>query len=62
VKSDYADSHANRGNTLMELGRFDDALATYDRAVALAPNDVSGLYGRANALAKLGRTKGGCML
>jgi Tfp pilus assembly protein PilF len=35
---DYADAWANRGALLQELGRFDDAIASYDRAIALNPH------------------------
>ncbi len=34
---DTADGHYNRGNALAKSGRYEDALAAYDRALALQP-------------------------
>lgn len=34
----------NRGKSLTDLGRFPEALADYQRAVSLAPNDVANRY------------------
>jgi protein O-GlcNAc transferase len=47
--------HANRGNVLRELGRFAEAIASYDLALALRPDYPNALNGRAIALAALGR-------
>ena len=38
MRPDYADAFVNRGVTLHELKRFDEALASYDRAIALRPD------------------------
>jgi tetratricopeptide (TPR) repeat protein len=35
----HADAHGNRGNALQELKRIDEALASYDRALALKPDN-----------------------
>ena len=34
---DLADAHENRADVLCELGRLDEAVESYDRALALAP-------------------------
>ena len=38
MRPDYAEALSNRGNTLQELQRFEEALASYDRALALRPD------------------------
>src|SRR5262249_40805544 len=45
----------NRGNALLALGRHAQALASYDRALAIRPNHARALNNRGNALQKLGR-------
>jgi tetratricopeptide (TPR) repeat protein len=47
--------HSAIGGILARLGRHADALAAYDRAMALAPRDESALRGRADALTELDR-------
>ena len=51
----YAEGWSNRGNVLKDLGRFDDALESYGRALGLAPGMVHTLISRANVLRELGR-------
>jgi Ca-activated chloride channel family protein len=41
-----AESHYNRGNVLARLGRFEDAVAEYDAALALAPDHVDAGHNR----------------
>jgi tetratricopeptide (TPR) repeat protein len=38
LKPDYAEAFNNRGVTLKELNRIDDALANCDKAIALKPD------------------------
>jgi tetratricopeptide (TPR) repeat protein len=45
----------NRGAILRALGRHDDALATYDRALTLDPKNADVLSNRANVLFDMGR-------
>ena len=45
----------NRGKTLAQLGRLDEALASHDMALARAPNHVNALYNRGNVLLALKR-------
>lgn len=47
----YLDS---RGLVLLRLGRLDEAIATYDRALAKAPRQTSSLWGRSIAWARKG--------
>ncbi len=39
-------AHYNRGNALLRLGRLDQALAAYERALVLDPNDRNARYNR----------------
>ena len=50
-----AEAHGNRGNVLLALKRAADALASYDRAIALRPDDADTFYNRGSALLELGR-------
>ena len=45
----------NRANALKNLGRFDEALASYDRALAIIPGYADALYNRGVTLQELGR-------
>ena len=40
----YAEAHDNRGLLLFELGRFDEAAAAFERAIALAPRRTRFYY------------------
>jgi protein O-GlcNAc transferase len=53
VNSATADAHNNRGNVLVALKRFDEAVASYGRAIALKPDYAEAFVGRANALHEL---------
>ena len=44
LKPDYADAYANRGNILKDLKRLDEALASYESAIALNP-DLDWMFG-----------------
>jgi protein O-GlcNAc transferase len=45
----------NLANVLMHLGRYQDALAAYDKAIAIKPDLVDAFYNRANVLKSLQR-------
>ena len=47
--------HANLGNVLMSLGRLDDAVASYQRALALRPGYFVARYRLGMALLELSR-------
>jgi tetratricopeptide (TPR) repeat protein len=49
LRSDDAELHDARGSTLQELGRLDEAVAAYDRALALQPDFAPALFHRALA-------------
>ena len=51
----YAEALYNRGNTLHELKRFEEALASYDRALAVRPDYAEALYNRGLSLHELKR-------
>ena len=50
-----AEAHAGRANALAELGRNDDALAAFDDALRLKPDDAETIYGRGQLLSDMGR-------
>ena len=47
----------NRATTLMELGRYEEAVASFDAALAVQPNHAEALCHRGNALLKLNRVE-----
>jgi tetratricopeptide (TPR) repeat protein len=56
INSRVADAHLNRGNALKRLKRFDEALASYDKAIALkGERDSAILNCRGSVLRDLGR-------
>ena len=55
LRPEYAEAHSNRGNALHELKRFGEALASYDRALALRPDFSEAHSNRGNALQELRR-------
>jgi tetratricopeptide (TPR) repeat protein len=50
-----AEAHANYANVLMQLKRFDDALASYERALKIKPDHADTHYNLGNALQELER-------
>lgn len=55
VNASHPASHSNRGLALRSLERFEDALASYDRAIALMPHYAAAHYNRGNVLQDLKR-------
>lgn len=51
-----ADEWNDRGNTLMFLRKYEDAITAYDRAITLSSTNYQAWYGKGTALAKLGNT------
>lgn len=45
--TDNAAAHYNRGNALARLGRYEEALAAYDEALARAPGDADAAHNKA---------------
>jgi tetratricopeptide (TPR) repeat protein len=43
----------NKGVALYDLGKYHDAILSYDKVLALNPHDVDAKNNRANAVAKL---------
>lgn len=50
-----ASAHSNFGNALLDLKHPEEALASYDRALALKPDFAGAINGRGNALLELKR-------
>lgn len=46
-----------KGYAALRLGRYSEALSSFDEAVRISPNDVAGLKGRAYALSNLGQAQ-----
>jgi tetratricopeptide (TPR) repeat protein/SAM-dependent methyltransferase len=57
IDARYAPAHLNLGNAYRGLGRHRDALASYERALALRPDDPLTLNNRGIALRDLGRAR-----
>ena len=55
LQPNYAEAFRNRGRVLQQLARSEQALASYDRALALRPDYREALNGRTVALLKLKR-------
>ena len=55
VKSSNATDLYKRGDTLLELKRYDDALTSYNRAVELRPEYAAAWHGKGNTLLALKR-------
>jgi tetratricopeptide (TPR) repeat protein len=55
LKPDNTEAFSNRGNALRNLTRYEDALASYDRALALEPDHAMALNNRGNVLLDLNR-------
>ncbi len=51
----YADAYNNRGVVLDKLGRYEEALESYDQAIKLNPNHAKAYHNKSIALGKLGR-------
>ena len=55
MKPDYAEAYYNLGVTIKELGRLDEALASYRQAIALKPNYAEAYNNLGIMLQELGR-------
>ncbi len=55
MQPDYAEALSNRGVTLRELKRFEEALASYDRALKMRPDFAKALSNRGTTLHELKR-------
>ena len=55
ANGNLAEAHNNRGIALARLDRFDEAIASFERAFALQPDYIGVLINQVSALHKLGR-------
>jgi tetratricopeptide (TPR) repeat protein len=55
VRPDYPEAYNARGNVLLRLMRYDDAVASFDKAIELMPNYPQPYNSRGNALQALRR-------
>jgi Flp pilus assembly protein TadD len=55
IKPDDHEAWNNRGIALGNLGRFEDAIASYDQALEIKPDFHQAWYNRGVALGNLGR-------
>jgi len=55
LNPDYAEAHSNLGTTLKELGRLDEAEASYTQAIVLKPDYAEAHNNLGNTLTELGR-------
>jgi tetratricopeptide (TPR) repeat protein len=55
IKPDYSEAWYNRGNALLDLGRYEEAIASYDRAIEIKSDDHQSCCNRGIALGALGR-------
>src|SRR5262249_29840866 len=53
LQPDYADAYFNRGIALKLAARYDDALASFDRALVLQPDHAHALSAAADCTARL---------
>ncbi len=54
-----ADTWYHRGISMKSVGRFDESLSAFNRAIELAPDDTKSLAGKAALLSKMGRLSEG---
>jgi tetratricopeptide (TPR) repeat protein len=57
LRPDDPSTHYNRGNALMQLGRYEGASASYDSAISLRPDYAEAYSNRGNALMELKRAQ-----
>lgn len=57
VNPQFGDAHYNLGNTLKDLGRLEESIASYREALRIQPNNPTAHYNIGNALRGLNRTE-----
>ncbi len=54
---DLSKAYYFKGIALYDLGKFEDAIDSYDHAVAIEPDDPNAWYNKAATLAQIGRNE-----
>ena len=50
IQPDFAEAHSNLGNALQELGRLEEAVASYRKALAIKPDYAEAHHNLAHPL------------
>ena len=54
---DLGKEYGQEGATLLALGRYEEAIVYFDKALEIDPNDTMALYNKGTALLALGRSE-----
>ena len=59
ISEDFNDASAlnNKGDALYNLGRYQEAMIYYDKALAIDPKNIDAIKGKQQALAALNQTE-----
>jgi len=55
LKPDFVNAHLNRGNLLLRLRRFTEAVTSYDNVLVINPQHIDALFSKGEALHGLAR-------
>jgi len=61
VNPDYADAYNNRGNAYSRLGKYQQAIEDYNKAIRLKPDYADAYHNRGLAYFTQGENKLGCI-
>ena len=55
INPDFTNALYNKGVTLSNLGKYEEAITWLDRSLEINPNFVDAMYNKADALGELGK-------